>query len=259
MLETSKFFFYLFGFAFSWGTQPEIQSTSAQEKSPIPLPTFEKHFSYDTVPNDPTHTRIYKLENGLTVYLSVYKNAPRVYTSIPVRAGSKNDPSDATGLAHYLEHMLFKGTDQYGTKDFAKEQIELRKIDSLYDVYGKTTDALQRKKIYHAIDSVSHVASNYSIANEYDKMMSNIGAKGTNAYTWVEQTVYINDIPTNQIHKWLTIEGERFRNPVMRLFHTELEAVYEEKNRSLDDDYSKMEDAMNASLWQNILMEHNLL
>lgn len=222
----------------------------AQPKAPFTLPPLEKAFKYDTVPNDPIKTRIYTLDNGLKVYMSVYKNAPRVYTSIPVRTGSKNDPSDATGLAHYLEHMLFKGTDQYGTKDFAKEEKELKKIDSLYDVFGKTKDPAARKKIYHQIDSVSGIASKHAIANEYDKMMSNLGASGTNAYTWVDQTVYINDIPTNQLSKWLMIEGERFRKPVMRLFHTELEAVYEEKNRSLDDDYSKMQDALFAGLWQ---------
>lgn len=221
-----------------------------QQKAPFKLPPLEKIYTYDTVPNDPTKTRIYTLENGLKVYMSVYKNAPRIYTSIPVRTGSKNDPADATGLAHYLEHMLFKGTDKYGAKDYIKEEAELKKIDSLYDVFGRTKDPAVRKKIYHHIDSVSGVASKYAIANEYDKMMSNLGASGTNAYTWVDQTVYINDIPTNQLSKWLMIEGERFRKPVMRLFHTELEAVYEEKNRSLDDDYSKLSDALFAGLWQ---------
>lgn len=250
MSKTSKFFFCFFGTAFTCGIQPPLQNITAQEKAPFILPPLEKHYTYDSVPNDPIHTRIYTLDNGLKVYMSVYKNAPRVYTSIAVRTGSKNDPSDATGMAHYLEHMLFKGTDKYGALDFSKEEMQLRKIDSLYDVYGKTTDFSIRKKIYHQIDSVSGVASKYAIANEYDKMMSNLGAKGTNAYTWLEQTVYINDIPTNQLKKWLAIEGERFRNPVMRLFHTELEAVYEEKNRSLDDDYSKMEDALFAELWQ---------
>ena len=226
------------------------QNSNAQEKSPNKLPPLEKHYSYDSVPNDPTHTRIYSLDNGLKIYISIYKNEPRIYTSIPVRVGSKNDPSNATGLAHYLEHMLFKGTDQYGTNEFSKEKVELQKIDSLYDIYGTQTDTIQRKKTYHKIDSISQVASKYSIANEYDKMMSNLGAKGTNAYTGMEQTVYINDIPTNQLHKWLLIEGERFRNPIMRLFHTELEAVYEEKNRNLDDDYAKLDEATNAGLFQ---------
>lgn len=211
----------------------------------------QKTYTHSSVPNDPLNARIYKLENGLTVYMTVYKNAPRVQTYIATRAGSKNDPKDCTGLAHYLEHMLFKGTDRYGSKDYAKEKIELDKIEALYEVYRKTTDAAKRKQIYHQIDSISGYASTLAIANEYDKMLSSIGAKGTNAYTWLEQTVYVNDIPSNQLEKWMTIESERFRNPVLRLFHTELEAVYEEKNRSLDNDGDKAWDALFLGLFPN--------
>lgn len=210
-----------------------------------------KVYKYESVPNDPLNARIYKLDNGLTVYMTVYKNAPRIQTYIVTRAGSKNDPKDATGLAHYLEHMLFKGTDKYGSKDYAKEKIELDKIEALYETYRKTTDEAKRKSIYHQIDSISGYASKFAIANEYDKMLSNLGAKGTNAFTSVEQTVYVNDIPTNQFDKWTTIESERFRNPVMRLFHTELEAVYEEKNRGLDNDRRKSNEAMNLGLFPN--------
>jgi predicted Zn-dependent peptidase len=201
--------------------------------------------------NDPLNARIYTLKNGLKVYLSVYKNAPRIQTYIAVRAGSKNDPADATGLAHYLEHMVFKGTDVYGTKDFAKEQIEISKIENLYELYRKTKDDASRKKIYHQIDSISGVAADYAIANEYDKMLAGIGANGTNAFTSFDQTVYVNDIPSNQIDNWLKIEAERFRKPVLRLFHTELEAVYEEKNRGLDSDNNKMWEETFAGLFQN--------
>lgn len=194
---------------------------------------------YQSIENDPTQTRIYTLDNGLKVYLSVNKEAPRVQTSIAVRAGSKNDPATATGLAHYLEHMLFKGTDVYGTTDFSKEGPLLDQIDSLYEVYRNTKEESARKALYAQIDSVSQIASTFAIANEYDKMVSQMGAKGTNAYTSQERTVYVNDIPTNQLEKWITLEAERFRNPQLRLFHTELEAVYEEKNRSLDSDFRK--------------------
>ncbi|HEX8517095.1 MAG TPA: insulinase family protein [Bacteroidia bacterium] len=146
-----------------------------------------KTYTYESVPNDPLNARIYRLENGLTVYISVYKNAPRIQTYIATRAGSKNDPKDATGLAHYLEHMLFKGTDKYGSKDYIKEKTELDKIESLYEVYRRTKDESKRKKIYREIDSISGYASTFAIANEYDKMLSSIGAQGTNAYTWLEQ------------------------------------------------------------------------
>lgn len=196
----------------------------------------QKQYKYLSYPNDPLQTRIYTLDNGLTVYLSKNSKEPRIYTAIPIKAGSKNDPSDATGLAHYLEHMLFKGTDKYGTKDFNQEKIYLDRIYALYEQYNQTKDTTQRKLIYRQIDSVSGIAAQYAIANEYDKMVSQIGAKNTNAFTSVEQTVYINDIPSNQLEKWLKLESERFRNPIMRLFHTELEAVYEEKNISLDND-----------------------
>ena len=212
--------------------------------------TDKKTYAYNQFPNDPLNARIYTLDNGLTVYLSVYKDAPRIQTAIAVRAGSKNDPADATGLAHYLEHMLFKGTDRYGSLDYAKEKPELDKIEALFETYRATKDELKRKAIYHQIDSISGVAAKYAIANEYDKMLSSIGAKGTNAFTSFEQTVYVNDVPSNQLQKWLTIEAERFRNPVLRIFHTELEAVYEEKNRGLDNDEWQLWETLYAGLFQ---------
>ncbi|NVO01754.1 MAG: insulinase family protein [Bacteroidetes bacterium] len=210
----------------------------------------QKKYSYETVPNDPLNARIYKLDNGLKVYMTVYKNAPRIQTEIAVKTGSKNDPHDNTGLSHYLEHMMFKGTESFGSKDYKKEVVELNKIDSLFEVYRSLKDSVQRIKLYHVIDSVSGVASKLAIANEYDKMLSVIGAKGTNAYTSVEQTVYINDIPSNQVENWLTIEAERFSHPVFRLFHTELEAVYEEKNMGLDSDGDKAWEALYEGVFQ---------
>ena len=202
--------------------------------------------NYEEVKNDPLKARIYTLDNGLKVYLTSYADAPRVQTNIAVRAGSKNDPADATGLAHYLEHMLFKGTDVYGSLDFEKEAPMLDKIEALYEEYRsyEMSDTENRDRIWAQIDSISGEAAKFAIANEYDKMVSGLGAKGTNAYTSNEKTVYINDIPSNQIEKWLKLEAERFRYPVFRLFHTELEAVYEEKNISLDNDGRKMFEAL---------------
>ncbi len=216
----------------------------------------EKHtsrdgkFTYTTVTNDPLKARIYTLKNGLTVYLSVNKDAPRIQTMIPVRAGSKNDPSDATGLAHYLEHMLFKGTDKFGSLEYSKEKPLIDDIENRYEEYRHITDPAIRKVKYHEIDSVSGEAAKFAIANEYDKMLGALGAKGTNAFTWYEQTVYVNDIPSNQLKKWLQIEAERFRNPVLRLFHTELEAVYEEKNRGLDNDGEAVDEALMSELFK---------
>ncbi len=209
------------------------------------------NYTYKTVTGDPTKARFYTLPNGLTVILSVNKKTPRVQTLFGTRAGSNNDPKNHTGLAHYLEHMLFKGTSKYGSLDWAKEKPILDKIDGLYEAYNKIplSDSVARKAKYHEIDSVSGEAAKFAIANEYDKMMSAIGSQGTNAHTWVEETIYEENIPANSINQYLAVQAERFRAPVLRLFHTELEAVYEEKNRGLDNDGSKVMEAMLSSLF----------
>lgn len=204
-----------------------------------------------TYANDPFKLKEYKLKNGLTVLISVYKDSPRFYSMIATKAGSKNDPADATGLAHYLEHMLFKGSDKMGTQDFAKEEPILAKISDMYEVYRKTTDDAKRTIIYNQIDSLSGAAAKYAIANEYDKLAGAMGCKGTNAFTGNEQTVYVNDVPANQIENWLSLEAERFRKLVLRLFHTELEAVYEEKNRTLDNDQTKQFETFFAAMFPN--------
>jgi predicted Zn-dependent peptidase len=201
--------------------------------------------------NDLLDAKIHTLDNGLKIYMTVYKNAPRIQTYIAVKAGSKNDPSDATGLAHYLEHLLFKGTTRFGTINYEKEAPLLKQIEEKFEEYRQTKDTLARKAIYSTIDSLSYEASKYAIPNEYDKMVGSIGAKGTNAYTWVEQTVYVNDIPSNQLENWLKLERERFGTAIMRLFHTELEVVYEEKNRSLDNDNRKIWHTLYKGLFED--------
>lgn len=208
-------------------------------------------YDYQTVEGDELNTFIYTLENGLKIYMSVNKEEPRIQTNIVINAGSKQDPADATGLAHYLEHMVFKGTSKIASINWEEEKKVLQQISDLYEKRRSVTDEAERKAIYHQIDSLSGVAAKYAVPNEYDKMISSIGAKGTNAYTDVEQTVYINDIPSNEFEKWLSIESERFSELVLRLFHTELEAVYEEYNRSRDNDGWLAYETMAKNLFKN--------
>lgn len=211
----------------------------------------ENGYTYEMVTNDPLKMRLYTLDNGLKVYLSVNKDEPRLQTCIAVKAGSTYDPAETTGLAHYLEHMLFKGTDEIGTMDWEQEQILLDLISDLYEQHRMTQDLNAKTDLYEKIDSISSLASKMVIANEFDKMVSSIGAKGTNAFTSNEQTVYINDIPSNELEKWIKLESERFSQLVLRLFHTELESVYEEFNRGQDNDYWKTFDAMMRNLFPN--------
>lgn len=206
-------------------------------------------YPYKYVTNDPMKARFYTLKNGLTVILSVNKKEPRIFSFIATRAGSNTDPRTNTGLAHYLEHMLFKGTDKFGTLDWAKEKPLLDQIDALYEKYNKTTDTTERKKLYREIDRVSGEAAKFAIANEYDKMMASMGSQNTNAFTSYEVTAYMEDLPANALDRYLAVQAERFRQPVLRIFHTELEAVYEEKNRSLDNDPWKVQEALYAALF----------
>ncbi len=204
---------------------------------------------YETVQGDPMDVKIYTLKNGLKVYMSVNRDEPRIQTYMPVRVGGKDDPADNTGLAHYLEHMMFKGTEILGTQDYEAEKPLLAQIDSLFEVYRTLTDPAEREALYAKIDAVSYEASKLAIPNEYDKLMSVIGSEGSNAFTSEDVTCYVEEIPSNQVENWARIQADRFKNCVFRGFHTELEAVYEEKNMSMMDDEEKAIDALNAMLF----------
>lgn len=204
---------------------------------------------FQTVPNDPLDTKMYTLPNGLKVFMTVNKDTPRIQTYIAVRVGGKNDPAETTGLAHYFEHLMFKGTQKFGTQDYDIEKPMLDRIEQLFETYRNTTDSAARAQIYHEIDSISYQASLIAIPNEYDKLMAAIGADGTNAYTSQDVTCYVEDIPSNQIENWAKIQADRFENPVIRGFHTELETIYEEKNMSLTKDGRKVMERMLSSLY----------
>ncbi|MGB3454629.1 MAG: insulinase family protein [Moheibacter sp.] len=206
-------------------------------------------YNYEMVENDPSNTRIYTLNNGLKVFLAQNRDEPRIQTYIPVRTGSNNDPEDNTGLAHYLEHMLFKGTSKIGSYNWEQEKVLLEQISDLYEKHKLEQDPDKKVAIYKQIDSVSYIASQYAVANEYDKMISSLGATGTNAHTWFDETVYKNNIPSNELEKWMYIESERFSELTLRLFHTELEAVYEEFNRAQDNDFRLIHYALMKNLF----------
>ena len=211
-----------------------------------------KDYHYTTVPGDAMKTRIYTLDNGLKVYMSVNKEKPRLQANIAVKTGSRNDPAETTGLAHYLEHLMFKGTTHFGTTDVEKEKPYLDEITRRYESYRKLIDPAQRKQAYHEIDSISQLAARYNIPNEYDKLMASIGSEGSNAYTSNDVTCYVENIPNNEIENWAKIQSDRFQNMVIRGFHTELEAVYEEKNITMASD----DDKRWAALWKLLTPTH---
>lgn len=207
--------------------------------------------AFREIPGDPMNTKIYQLRNGLTLFLSVNKREPRIFTNIVVRAGSKQDPADTTGLAHYMEHMLFKGTSRIGALDWEREAAYLEQISELYEQHRATQDAQERRDIYQKIDELSFEAAKLVAPSEYDRLLGAIGAKDTNAYTSVDQTVYLNDIPANELARWMELESERFRMLALRLFHTELETVYEEFNIGQDQDVRKVNRLIREALFPN--------
>ena len=200
---------------------------------------------------DPMAVHVYRLDNGLSVYLTENHEEPRFYAEIAVRAGSKHDPAESTGIAHYLEHMLFKGTSRYGSLDFVKESVHLDSIVALYEEHVRESDPQRRTEIYALINEQNQLASRFAIPGELDKMFTAMGAQRVNAHTWHEETVYRVDLPSTRLRQWARIEAERFRYPVFRLFQTELETVYEEKNRSMDNKDRLIRQAVGRLLFKN--------
>jgi zinc protease len=226
-----------------------LVSACSNEKHKTETHSDSNGYRYESVTNDPAGLRIYTLNNGLKVYLSNNPLEPRIMGFVGVNAGSTSDPEATTGLAHYFEHIMFKGTSSFGTTNWEKEKPLLDSISALFEIYREEKDDAKRKTIYEKIDKLSLEASGYAIANEYDKMVSEMGAKYTNAFTSYEMTAYMNDIPSNELKRWLEIEYNRFGDVALRLFHTELETVYEEFNMYQDRDGSRAWNAMQKALF----------
>ena len=146
----------------------------------------------------------------MSVYLSPNKQAPHFYAEIAVRTGGRNDPSDCTGLAHYLEHLLFKGTQKMGTLDYTKEKPHLDKITELYEKHFNEKDPAKRKAIYQQINAESQAAAKYAVANDIDRIYKFIGGRAVNAHTSMDETTYKVALPSNQLERWAKIESERF-------------------------------------------------
>lgn len=177
----------------------------------------------------------YKLENGLTVLLWEDHDQPDVFGATVTRAGSIDEPATATGLAHYLEHMLFKGTETIGALDWEKEKPHYEHIIALYDTLAMTTDANEREAIQLKINEQSRLAAQYNATDEFSNLIQFIGGEGLNAATSYDMTYYHNSFPSYQMERWLTLYADRLTNPVFRGFQAELENVFEEYNMYSDN------------------------
>ena len=204
---------------------------------------------FSQVPNNLKVER-YELPNGLTVILNEDPQASIVLGAIAIKTGGKYDPANHTGTSHYLEHMMFKGTDEIGTIDYKAEKVYLDSIVMKYDELGATTDEVRRKEIQKEINALSLKAGKYAIPNELDKMLDGIGATMVNAFTSEEVVAYFNEFPVNQMEKWMELYSHRFKHPVFRLFQSELETVFEEKNMYSDEFSSNLIESFFAHFYK---------
>ena len=170
----------------------------------------------------------YRLENGLTVWLNEDHSQPKVFGAVVVKAGAKDCPD--TGIAHYFEHMMFKGTDRIGTLDYESEKVLLDSIAMKYDELAMTEDTAARTRLQKEINELSIRSSEYVIPNEFNRLINRFGGSGLNAATSYDATIYFNTFSPQYMVQWAEINSERLINPVFRLFQSELETVYEEKN-----------------------------
>lgn len=170
----------------------------------------------------------YRLENGLTVWLNEDHSQPKVFGAVVVKAGAKDCPD--TGIAHYFEHMMFKGTDRIGTLDYEAEKVLLDSIAMKYDELAMTEDTAARARLQKEINELSIRSSEYVIPNEFNRLINRFGGSGLNAATSYDATIYFNTFSPQYMVQWAEINSERLINPVFRLFQSELETVYEEKN-----------------------------
>ncbi len=201
----------------------------------------------------------YKLDNGLTVMLWENHDQNDVEGFVAVRAGAIDEPAEYTGLAHYLEHMMFKGTDRIGAIDWEKEKPLYEEIIRLYDEHAATTDKVMRDTLVARINRASLEAAKYSTTEDFFSMLDGIGATGVNAFTSYDMTCYHNNFPANQMYKWLTIFSDRLIHPVFRTFQAELENVFEEYNMYEDDVETQISNKVNAELFKGHPYERNVI
>ena len=201
----------------------------------------------------------YTLDNGLTVYLWEDSSQPDVHGRIVTRAGSLDEPADYTGLAHYLEHVLFKGTQNIGALNWEKEAPLYNDIIKLYDELVATTDEAKRKELIKAINDKSLEAAQYGATDEFSNLTESYGGDGLNAFTSYDLTAYFNDFPASATEKWLELNSERLLNPVFRAFQAELENVFEEYNMYQDDYGTHTREFLFSNLYKGTPYERDVI
>ncbi len=190
--------------------------------------------------------------NGLKLLMVERHTSPTVAAWIRFKVGSVNERSDERGVAHMLEHMLFKGTKTLGTTDYAAEKPLLDKIETTAQrmmaeqAKGAKADAATVQRLEQKLAEQEKQAEKYVVKDEFFDLYARNGGVGYNAFTAKDGTTYLISLPSNKLELWAAIESDRMRDPVLREFYTERAVVMEERRRSYDAEPS-------AKLWETFL------
>lgn len=180
------------------------------------------------------------LGNGMRLFILPRSGAPIASFVVQYRIGGVDERPGQTGIAHLLEHLLFKGTTTLGTEDFDSENLLLAEIDQLFDSIlvledtgddrGATVDSL-----WATIRTLEDQASEFVRSNEFDALLAENGARGLNATTTSETTSYYVELPSNRAELWFVLGADRMLNPVFREYFTERDVVAEERRLRLEN------------------------
>jgi len=182
----------------------------------------------------------YTLKNGMKLLMVPRHTSPTVAAWIRFKVGSVDERSDERGLAHLLEHMLFKGTTTLGTKDYAAEKPLLEKIEATAQQLmaeqskGELADKAELARLTKDLDLLEKEAGKYVVKEEFADIYARNGGSGYNAFTSKDGTTYIINLPANKMELWAAIESDRMQHAVLREFYTEMKVVKEERRRSYE-------------------------
>jgi predicted Zn-dependent peptidase len=180
----------------------------------------------------------YTLGNGMKVLLLERHESPTISFHIRFRVGAVDENVGMTGTAHLLEHMLFKGTQTLGTKNYAEEEKVLSRLDSVVasleaeKAKGDKADKDFLKYLEENLQKLQAEHKKWVVKDEIDRVYSQNGAVGFNAFTSQDSTAYVVSLPSNRLELWARIESDRLLNPVLREFYSERDVVMEERRRS---------------------------
>lgn len=190
--------------------------------------------------------RKHTLKNGLRVLVVERHVGPTLSVHIRYDAGAAYEMNGETGTAHFLEHMMFKGTPSIGSKDFSVESKLLEKVFAAGDALdaerrkGNLADPALLKKLEEKLERVQKEADLFAVKSEIDRIYTENGAVSHNAATGHDMTDYYVSLPANRLELWARIESDRMKNPVFRDFYAERKVVLEERRQSIESNPSRM-------------------